>query len=115
MLRSAAMLAMRIENSAVLVFTRSGDLAAKLGALRPNGAPLFAFTDVEGLHRRLRLIWGIEPFLMSFSADPELTVQGAIKKLKEEGWVHEKDQLVTVTNILADGKVIEGIQLREVS
>ena len=42
MLRSAAMLAMRLENSAVLVFTRSGDLAAKLGALRPNGAPLFA-------------------------------------------------------------------------
>ena len=115
MLRSAAMLAMRIENSAVLVFTRSGDLAAKLGALRPNGAPLFAFTDVEGLHRRLRLIWGIEPFLMPFSTDPELTVQEAIKKLKEEGWVHEKDQLVTVTNILADGKVIEGIQLREVS
>ena len=49
---------------------------------------------------------------MPFSADPELTVQEAIKKLKEEGWVHEKDQLVTVTNILADGKVIEGIQLR---
>ena len=48
MLRSAAMLAMRLENSAVLVFTRSGDLAAKLGA-GPNGAPLFAFTDVEGL------------------------------------------------------------------
>ena len=46
MLRSAAMLAMRLENSAVLVFT-SGDLAAKLGA-SPNGAPLFAFTDVEG-------------------------------------------------------------------
>ena len=50
----------------MLVFTRSGDLAAKLGALRPNGAPLFAFTDVEGLHRRLRLIWGIELFLMDF-------------------------------------------------
>ena len=33
---------MRLQNSAVLVFTRSGDLAAKLGALRPNGAPLFA-------------------------------------------------------------------------
>ena len=114
MLRSAAMLAMRIENSAVLVFTRSGDLAAKLGALRPNGAPVFAFTDMDGLHRRLRLIWGIEPFLMPFSEDPELTVQEAIRKLKDEGWVHEKDQLVTVTNILADGKVIEGIQLREV-
>ena len=115
MLRSAAMLAMRIENSAVLVFTRSGDLAAKLGALRPNGAPVFAFTDVEGLHRRLRLIWGIEPFLLPFSKDPEMTIQDAIKKLKDEGWVHDKDQLVTVTNILADGKVVEGIQLREVA
>ncbi len=114
MLRSAAMLAMRIKNAAVLVFTRSGDLAAKLGALRPNDAPLFAFTDVDGLHRRLRLIWGIEPFLLDFSDDPEITVQNAIKKLKEEGWVDTSDQLVTVTNILADGKVIEGIQLREV-
>ena len=114
MLRSAAMLAMRMENAAVLVFTRSGDLAAKLGALRPNGAPLFAFTDIDGLHRRLRLVWGIEPFLMPFSDDPEVTIQNAIRKLKDEGWVHLSDQLVTVTNVLADGRVIESIQLREV-
>ena len=114
MLRSAAMLAMRMENAAVLVFTRSGDLAAKLGALRPNGAPLFAFTDIDGLHRRLRLVWGIEPFLMPFSDDPEVTIQNAIRKLKDEGWAHLGDQLVTVTNVLADGRVIESIQLREV-
>ncbi len=114
MLRSAAALSMRIEDSAVLVFTRSGDLAAKLGALRPNGAPLFAFTDVEGLHRRLRLIWGIEPFLMKFSEDPEITIQDAIKKLREEGWVQANDQLITVTNVFAHDKIVESIQLREV-
>lgn len=114
MLRSAAMLAMRMNNAAVLVFTRSGDLAAKLGALRPNGAPLFAFTDIDGLHRRLRLIWGIEPFLMSFSEDPEITIQNAIRKLKDENWVDMGDQLVTVTNVLAGGRVIESIQIREV-
>ena len=115
MLRSAAMLAMKMENSAVLVFTRSGDLAAKLGALRPNGAPLFAFTDVDGLHRRLRLIWGVEPFLIDFSNDPEITIQVAIKKLLEEGWVHHGDHLVTVTNVFAHDKVVESIQLREVT
>lgn len=114
MLRSAAMLALRMENTAVLVFTRSGDLAAKLGALRPNGAPLFAFTDIPGLHRRLRLIWGMEPFHMEFSEDPEVTIQNAMKCLKEEGRVEVGDYVVTVTNILADGKVVEGIQLREV-
>ncbi len=114
MLRSAAMLAMRMKHSAVLVFTRSGDLAAKLGALRPNGAPLFAFTDIDGLHRRLRLIWGIEPFLMNFSENPELTIKNAIQKLKKEDWVESGDQLVTVTNVFAGGKVVESIQLREV-
>ena len=114
MLRSAALLSMKMNNSAVLVFTRSGDLASKLGALRPNGAPLFAFTDVEGLHRRLRLIWGIEPFLMKFREDPELTVQNAIDRLKFENWVEIGDQLVTVTNVFAGGKVVESIQIREV-
>ena len=114
MLRSAASLAMRLQSSAVLVFTRSGDLAAKLGALRPNGAPLFAFTDVDGLHRRLRLIWGIEPFLMDFSDDPEITVQNAIFRLKNEGWIEKGDQLVTVTNAFAHKRVFESIQLREV-
>ena len=114
MLRSAAMLAMRLERSAVLVFTRSGDLAAKLGALRPNGAPLFAFTDVEGLHRRLRLIWGIEPFLMQFSDDPEVTVQNAINHLKSQGWIENGDQLVTVTNAFAHQRVVESIQIREI-
>jgi pyruvate kinase len=114
MLRSAAMLSMRMENSAVLVFTRSGDLAAKLGALRPNGSPLFAFTDVDGLHRRLRLIWGIEPFLMEFSVDPEITIQNAINYLKTKKWIEEGDQLVIVTNAFAHNRVIESIQLREI-
>jgi len=115
MLRSAALLALRMGNTAVLVFTRSGDLAAKLGALRPNGAPLFAFTDIPGLHRRLRLVWGIEPYLMEFSENPETTIQEAIKRLKSEDRVSVGDQIVMVTNVLADGKVVESIQLREVN
>ena len=51
---------------------------------------------------------------MDFSEDPEITIQNAIQKLHIEGWVEQGDQIVTVTNVLADGKVIESIQLREV-
>ena len=51
---------------------------------------------------------------MDFSEDPEMTIQDAIKRLKEEGRVETGDQIVTVTNVLADGKVVESIQLREV-
>jgi pyruvate kinase len=51
---------------------------------------------------------------MPFNDDPELTIKYAIEKLKNENWVTEGDQLVTVTNVFAGGKVVESIQLREV-
>ena len=49
---------------------------------------------------------------MDFSDDPEVTIQDAIKRLSFENRVETGDQIVTVTNILADGKVVESIQLR---
>jgi pyruvate kinase len=51
---------------------------------------------------------------MEFSQDPEQTIQEAIKRLIQEERVESGDQIVTVTNVLADGKVVESIQLREV-
>jgi pyruvate kinase len=51
---------------------------------------------------------------MEFSQDPEQTIQEAIKRLINEERVDTGDQIVTVTNVLADGKVVESIQLREV-
>ena len=51
---------------------------------------------------------------MDFSEDPEITIQSAIKRLKLEKRVEQGDQIVMVTNVLADGKVVESIQLREV-
>jgi len=114
MLHSAAAFAMKLERAGILVFTRSGDLAEKLAALRPNQAPVFAFTDTEGLHRRLRPLWGIDPFLMQFSEDPEKTVSDAIKRLKQEGRIEKGDQLVAVTNVLAHGKIVESIQLLKI-
>ena len=51
---------------------------------------------------------------MDFSNDPEVTIQDALKRLKSENRVEIGDQIVMVTNVLADGKVVESIQLREV-
>jgi pyruvate kinase len=51
---------------------------------------------------------------MDFSDDPEITIQNAINRLREEEWIHDGDQLVTVTNVFAHDKVVESIQLREV-
>jgi pyruvate kinase len=114
MLRSAAMLAQELGHSGIVVFTRSGFLAYTLAALRAQGVPIYAFTDNEALFRQLLLPWGVEPFLMKFSADPEETIQNALAYLKRRNWCSEGAWLVVITNALAHEKVIDTLQLRQV-
>ncbi len=113
MLRSAAMLAQELAGSAIVVFTRSGFLAYTLGALRARGVPIFAFTDVDSIFRQLLLPWGVEPFFMEFSDDPEETIRHAMEALKAKGWGQTGSHLIVITNALARGKVIDTMQIRQ--
>lgn len=112
MLRSAAVLAQELGESGIIVFTRSGFLPFVLAALRPHGVPIYAFTDVEETFRQLLLPWGVEPFLMEFSADPEETISNAIDRLRQRDWVASGAWLVVITNVLASGSVVDAMQLR---
>ncbi|MGB7326564.1 MAG: pyruvate kinase [Rubripirellula sp.] len=114
MLRASAVLAQDLGQSGIVVFTRSGFLAYVLGALRPRGVPIFAFTDVESTFRQLLLPWGVEPFLMKFSDDPEQTIQDSLDRLKQNRWCVPGSWLVVITNALANEKVIDTMQLRKV-
>lgn len=114
MLRSSALLAQELGKSGIVVFTRSGFLAYVLGALRPRGVPIYAFTDIESVFRQLLLPWGVEPFLMEFSDDPEQTILDALAYLKRKNWAPPGSWLVVITNALASGKVIDTLQLRQV-
>lgn len=115
MLRSAAVLAQELGDSSIVVFTRSGFLAYVLGALRARGVPIYAFTDVESVFRQLLLPWGVEPFLMEFSDDPELTICNALNTLKAKNWCQPGSWQVVITNALAHDKIIDTLQLRQVS
>ncbi len=114
MLRAATVLAQEQGDSGIVVFTRSGFLAYTLAALRAVGVPIYAFTDDAETFRHLLLPWGIEPFLMPFSDDPEETVQNALAYLKRQDWCDEGTWLVVITNVLAQGRVIDSLQLRQV-
>ncbi len=119
MLRSAAVLAGELErsgkgHSGIVVFSRSGFLPYVLGSLRPHGIPIYAFTDVEPVFRQLLLPWGVEPFLMPFSDDPERTILDALSYLKRREWAKPGEWLVVITNALADDKIVDSLQLRQV-
>ena len=114
MLRSAAVLAQELDQSGIVVFTRSGMLAYTLAALRAVGVPIYAFTDDEALFRQLLLPWGVEPFLMKFSDDPEETILNALETLKRKQWCKEGTWLVVITNALAHEKIVDTLQLRQI-
>lgn len=114
MLRSSAVLAQELGESGIVVFTRSGFLAYVLGALRAKGVPIFAFTDIESTFRQLLLPWGVEPFLIEFSEDPEQTILDALDYLSRKHWVARGTWLVVITNALANDKIIDTMQLRQV-
>lgn len=114
MLRAAAVLGQELAHSGIVVFTRSGFLAYTLAALRAGGVPIYAFTDDEALFRQLLLPWGVEPFLMAFSDDPEDTIQQALQYLERRQWCRRGTCLVVITNVLAHGRVVDTLQLRRV-
>jgi pyruvate kinase len=113
MLRSAVYLANDIEDSGIVVFSRSGYLVRMLSSLRPKVA-IYAFTDTPALFRHLLILWGVEPFLMDFSDDPEDTIGNAFNYLKRRKWVKEGQTLIVISNALAKDKIIDTLQIRTV-
>ncbi len=114
MLNASVVLAQELENSAIVVFTRSGYLAQILSSIRPSRCPIYAFTDREQLFRQLLLFWGVEPFLMDFDNDPETTIREAFRYLLRQKWVQPGQWLVVITNVIASEKVVDTIQMRQI-
>ena len=113
MLRSAVYLANDIEDSGIVVFSRSGYLVRMLSSLRPR-VPIYAFTDIPELFRHLLLLWGVEPFKMEFSEDPEDTIKRSLDYLMRRKWVKDGQKLIVISNALAKDVIIDTLQIRTV-
>ncbi len=113
-LRSAVVMADELESAGLLVFTRRGYMARMISALRPRRSPIYAFTNSVPLQRQLMLYWGVEPWFLKLSADPDTTVHAAIQLLKKHGRVKREDKLVVISNQLVGERLIDSVQMRVV-
>ncbi|MGH7995788.1 MAG: pyruvate kinase [Opitutaceae bacterium] len=113
-LNAAVVLANQLPNSKLITFTRHGFMARGLAALRPVHSPILAFTPHLPLLRQLRLLRSVEPHLLPFAAEPDLTIESAIGLLRRLGGVAVGDKLIIATDILAQDRLVDSIQLRTV-
>ncbi|MGA3006504.1 MAG: pyruvate kinase [Opitutaceae bacterium] len=113
-LHSAVVMANEIPGSVLLTFTRQGFMARGLASLRPVRAPILAFAPSIEIARQLHLLRGVEPFLMPFVSEPNDTIQNAILVLTRSGRLKRGDKLIIATDILAQDRIVDSVQLRTV-
>jgi pyruvate kinase len=89
-------------------------MASGLAALRPVHSPIMAFTPSIDTFRQLRLLRAVEPFLMTLASEPNDTIENAIAHLKRTGHIGPGDKLIVATDIIAQDRLVDSVQLRTV-
>lgn len=113
-LHSAVVLANELANSKLITFTRHGFMAQGLALLRPAHSPILAFTPSIEVLRKLRLLRAVEPYLMPLASEPNETIENALTLLRRAGRIEPGDKIVVATDILADDRLVDSVQLRTV-
>jgi pyruvate kinase len=111
---SAVALADSLQDSKLVVFTLQGRMARYASNLRPQRAPIFAFTPSEEVYRQLALYWGTFPACIDFAAGPDRTISAAEKFLRKNKWARPGDRMVIVSDVRMGRELIDSIQLRVV-
>ncbi|GAB4820800.1 hypothetical protein N2152v2_007846 [Parachlorella kessleri] len=95
---SAAMMANNLKASAIFVFTRKGIMANLVSRCRPD-CPVYAFTDSQEVRQRMNLRWGVSPFRVDFTENPEDNVTRTFKLLKRRELVKSGDTVVILSDL----------------
>ena len=114
MVASAVTLADSVRDSKLVVFTLQGRMARYASNLRPQRAPIFAFTPNEEVYRQLALYWGTFPACIDFAGGPDRTISAAEKFLRKNKWATSGDRMVIVSDVRMGRELVDSIQLRVV-
>jgi pyruvate kinase len=109
---SAVVLANSLRRAKLIVFTWHGTMARNVSNLRPEHAPIFAFTPSEEVRRQLSICWGVCPVRIEFTDDPNATIEAAEKFLREQKLTAPGDQLVVITDLRTAKGPVDCVQLR---
>ena len=112
---SAVVLANSLKRAKIIVFTRHGMMGKNVSNLRPEHAPVFAFTPAEQVRRQLAICWGVYSVRIDFTKDPNATIEAAEAYLHDKKLAAPGDQLVIISDIVAEGSRFDCVQLRTAS
>jgi pyruvate kinase len=89
-------------------------MARYVSNLRPEHAPIFAFTSDEIIFRQIVILWGTHPIMLQFADDPHETIESAISYLRKQKLTEPGDHLIVLSDMLGGRDKVDSVQLRRV-
>ena len=115
MVQSACSLAIEVKASGLILFTRTGRTARYGAWHRPLTTPIYAFTHNAVVLNQLTLHWGTRSYMLDFDdRDPALNLKTAMRLLREKSLLNRGDAIVSVTEVLAHGQLVDTVQMHRV-
>jgi pyruvate kinase len=116
LVKSAVVMANELKAAAILVITRSGNMARYTSWLRPKYSRVIALCSRQEAANGVTLSWGVTPFVVPFDViNPENTIEESLKMLVEEGAIHKGATVVVIGAILVgDDQIVDAVQMRVV-
>jgi pyruvate kinase len=115
LVKSAVVMANELRAEAILVITRSGNMARYVSWLRPRHSKIFALCPTREVAGGLMLSWGVTPFIVEFDLiNPENTIEAALKDLVKQGQLHRGTTAVVIGSILVGEQIVDAVQMRVV-
>jgi pyruvate kinase len=115
LVKSAVVMANELKAEAILVITRTGNMARYTAWWRPRYSKIYALCANEKSAGGLTLSWGVTPFVVPFDLiNPENTIEAALKMMVEHGHLHKGATVVIIGSILVGDQVVDAVQMRVV-
>ena len=114
MLATAVYLANETRAAGICVFTHSGKTAQFIAGLRPQVAPVFAFTPSVKVCRQLSLHFGVAASALAFSNDPNENLPLMQAKLLQRNLVKPGDSLVVISDLHVGNETLHAIHVHKI-
>jgi pyruvate kinase len=110
---AAAVLATKLHADAMIVMSRHGRTARAVSRCRPH-VPIHTFADTESVQRKMMLVWGVIPHVISFVKESEKNIKKSIELLKKEKYLKKGMRVVIVSDMSSTGEPVMSIQIRTI-
>jgi len=108
---SAVFLANETNAAGICVFTHSGKTARFIAGMRPQTAPIYAFTPNLDVCRSLSLHFGVRSHVIEFHNDPNENLLRMQARLLERGYMHPGDSIVVVSDLVVGKEILHAIHV----